>query len=84
LGYRSVELEQATPTSYANDLRSSYWDDMTWDNFIWDGRDISPSEVEVLGTAENMAIQLASVSAIIKPFTVNNIIVHYSMRRGLR
>ena len=84
LGYRSVELEQATATSYANDLRSSYWDDMTWDNFIWDGRDISPSEVEVLGTAENMAIQLSSVSAIIKPFTVNNIIVHYSMRRGLR
>jgi hypothetical protein len=84
LGYRSVELEQATAASYANDLRSSYWDDMTWDNFIWDGRDISPSEVEVLGTAENMAIQLSSVSAIIKPFTVNNIIVHYSMRRGLR
>lgn len=84
LGYRSVELEQASATSYANDLRSSYWDDMTWDNFIWDGRDISPSEVEVLGTAENMAIQLSSVSAIIKPFTVNNIIVHYSMRRGLR
>jgi len=84
LGYRSVELEQATATQYSNDLRSSYWDDMTWDNFIWDGRDISPSEVEVLGTAENMAIQLSSVSAIIKPFTVNNIIVHYSMRRGLR
>jgi len=84
LGYRSVELQQSTAALYTNDLRSSYWDDMTWDNFVWDGRDISPSEVEVLGTAENMAIQLSSVSAIIKPFTVNSIIVHYSMRRGLR
>lgn len=84
IGYRSTELEQAAGRTYANDLRSSYWDEMTWDNFVWDGSDISPSEIEVLGTAENMAIQLSSVSAIIKPFTVNSIIVHYSMRRGIR
>jgi len=84
LGYRSVELEQASGAAYANDLRSNYWDEMTWDNFIWDGRDISPSEIEMMGTAENLGIQISSVSAIIKPFTVNNIIVHYSMRRGLR
>ena len=84
LGYRSVELEQASGAVYANDLRSNYWDEMTWDNFVWDGRDISPSEIELMGTAENLAIQISSVSAIIKPFTVNNIIVHYSMRRGLR
>jgi hypothetical protein len=84
LGYRSVELEQAAGAVYTNDLRSSYWDEMTWDNFVWDGRDISPSEIEMMGTAENLAIQISSVSAIIKPFTVNNIIVHYTMRRGLR
>jgi hypothetical protein len=84
LGYRSVELEQASGAVYANDLRSSYWDEMVWDNFVWDGRDISPSEIELMGTAENLGIQISSVSAIIKPFTVNNIIVHYSMRRGLR
>jgi hypothetical protein len=84
LGYRSVELEQASGALYSNDLRSSYWDEMTWDNFVWDGRDISPSEIELMGTAENLGIQISSVSAIIKPFTVNNIIVHYSMRRGLR
>jgi hypothetical protein len=57
---------------------------MNWDNFVWDGSDISPSEIEVQGTAENMAIRISSVSAIIEPFTVNTIIVHYTMRRGLR
>jgi len=84
LGYRTPELEQASGAIYKNDLRSNYWDEMTWDNFVWDGRDVSPSEIELMGTAENLAIQLSSVSAIIKPFTVNSIIVHYSMRRGLR
>lgn len=84
LAYRSTLMDQAQDATYDNDLRSSYWDNMTWDNFVWDGSDISPSEIEVTGTAENMAIRVSSVSAILQPFTVNNIIVHYTPRRGIR
>jgi hypothetical protein len=84
LGYRTPELEQPSDDVYSNDLRSAFWDSFIWDNFIFDGRDISPSEIEVTGTAENMAIRLSSVSNLLKPFTVNSIIVHYTMRRGLR
>lgn len=84
LGYRTTALEQPQDKTYENDLRSAYWDSMTWDNFVWDGSDISPSEVEVQGTAENMAIRISSVSALFQPFTVNNIVVHYTPRRGLR
>lgn len=84
LGYRTPELNQPEDQVYENDLRSAYWDSFTWDNFVFDGRDLSPSEVEVTGTAENMAIRISSVSTLLKPFTVNSIIVHYSMRRGIR
>lgn len=84
LAYRSTALEQAADLTYQNDLRSAYWDSMIWDGFVWDGSDISPSEVEVQGTAENMAIRISSVSALFQPFTVNSIIVHYTPRRGLR
>jgi hypothetical protein len=84
LAYRKTSLSQAADETYENDLRSAYWDSMTWDNFVWDGADITPSEIEVVGTAENMAIRISSVSAILQPFTVNNIIVHYTVRRGLR
>ena len=84
LAYRSTALEQPQDAGYSNDLRSSYWDEMTWDNFVWDGSDISPSEVEMSGSAENVGIRVSSVSALFQPFTVNNIIVHYTMRRGLR
>ena len=84
LGYRTPELDQPSGESYANDLRSGYWDSFSWDNFVWDGRDISPSEIEVTGTAENMAIRISSVSNLLKPFTLNSIIVHYTLRRGLR
>lgn len=84
LGYRTPELDQPSDAVYSNDLRPAYWDSFNWDNFVFDGRDLSPSEVEVTGTAENMAIRISSVSNLLKPFTVNSIIVHYTMRRGLR
>jgi hypothetical protein len=84
LGYRTSEISQPNEDLYSNDLRSGYWDSFTWDNFVFDGRDISPSEVEVTGTAENIAIRISSVSDLLKPFTVNSIIIHYTMRRGIR
>ena len=84
LGYRTITIDQPQDETYDNDLRSSYWDEMVWDNFVWDGSDISPSEIEVKGTAENLAIRVSSNSALFEPFTVNNIIVHYTLRRGLR
>lgn len=84
LGYRTPALSQPVDAGYEKDLRSSYWDEMTWDNFVWDGSDISPAEIELEGTAENLAIRVGSVSAILQPFTVNNIIVHYTPRRGIR
>jgi hypothetical protein len=84
LGYRSPEIDQNTIGSYDTDLRNSYWDSMTWDNFVFDGNELSPSEIEVDGTAENIAISVSSVSDLFKPFTVNSILIHYSLRRGLR
>jgi hypothetical protein len=36
------------------------------------------------GSAENVAVRVASVSALYQPFTVNSVILHYSARRGLR
>jgi hypothetical protein len=84
LGYRRSEIPQPLDATYETDLRSSYWDSMIWDNFVWDGSDVTPSEIEVSGTAENIAIRVSCASDLFEPFTVNTIIVHYTMRRGLR
>ncbi len=84
LGYRRSEIPQPADAAYPADLRSSYWDFMIWDNFVWDGSDVTPSEVEVSGTAENIAIRITCASDLFESFTVNTIIVHYTMRRGLR
>ena len=84
LGYRTATIDQPQDETYENDLRSGFWDSMLWDNFVWDGTEISPSEIEVNGTAENIAVRISSNSDLFPQFTVNSIIVHYTPRRGLR
>lgn len=84
LGYRNTQIPQGLDATYNVDMRSSYWDSMIWDNFVWDGSDITPSEVEIEGVAENIGIRVSSTSNIVQPFTVNTIIVHYTLRRGIR
>ena len=84
LSYSSTALAQAAQQSYAANLASSFWDAAMWDSFIWDGRTLAPSEVELTGTGENIAVQIACNSDYYEPFTVNSVILHYSMRRGLR
>lgn len=84
LGYRSVLIDQSADADYSNDLRVGFWDSMTWDNFVFDGSDVLPSEVELTGTAENVSFRISSVSARTKPFTVNSLIVHFTPRRGMR
>lgn len=84
LGYRNTNIPQGFDMTYDTDMRSSYWDSLIWDNFIWDGSDVTPSEIEVEGVAENIGIRIASTSDIVQPFTVNTIIVHYTLRRGIR
>lgn len=84
LAYGSSNVGQEIGSTYASELVASFWDQATWDAFVWDGRTLAPSEVEVRGTAENIAIKIASISPAYPSFTLNSVILHYSMRRGLR
>lgn len=87
LAYGSVEEIQPAAAPYASNFSASAWDDgvTTWDGyFFWDGRTLSPTEVEMAGTSENVQIIISSSTDYIKPYTVNSIITHYTPRRGVR
>jgi hypothetical protein len=81
LGYGSEDIEQAP---IATKVSPVYWDQFTWDQFVWDGRAIAPSEIELGGTAENIAMRVEQDSALFKPFTINSVTLHYTPRRQLR
>lgn len=81
LAYGSTEVDQII---YATSTTASYWDAEIWDSFYWDGRTLAPSEVDIQGSAENIAVRVSCNSAYFAPFTVNSMIMHYTPRRGLR
>ena len=84
LAYGSVDVNQAGITQYTSPFAPSFWDSFVWDNFVWDGRALAPSEVECIGTGENIAVTISTNSKINQTFTINSITLHYTPRRGIR
>ncbi len=85
LGYGTPSIGQPSnvnsPTNFAP---APVWDTFVWDNFIWDGQTLSPTDLDVTGTAENIQVIISSTANYIATFNVNSVIYHYSMRRGIR
>jgi hypothetical protein len=65
-------------------MLTSNWDAAVWDTFFWDASSLVPTECEMGGTGENVALTFASGENYIDSYTINSIIVHYTNRRRLR
>jgi len=79
-----VVVDQGVAGTYSNNFSAPYWDSFIWDAFVWDGLTLSPSEIEISGTAENIALRIDSNSDFFESFTLNSLILHYTVRRGIR
>lgn len=87
LAYGSTDEMQPNATSHESNFSPSIWDTsgVTWDGyFVWDGRTLSPTEVKLEGTAENIQITISSNLDYLYPYTINSMILHYTPRRSLR
>lgn len=86
LGYGAQAYDDQVSRSYDSNFTTSGWDSgVTWDSGIaWDGRTIMPSEINLTGTAENIAVTIASSNNYSGQFTINSLAIHYTPRRGLR
>ena len=86
LGYGSSAIAPQIEATYATNFAKAAWDSgYTWDSgLVWDGRTLSPSEIELAGTAENIAVTFANNTDYTGQFTINSLIVHYTPRRGIR
>lgn len=85
LGYSdSVRYDQQSGLTYVNSFTLSFWDSFTWDMFVWDGVSLGPTDIEIRGTAENIAMRIDANGDYFDPFTINSLILHYNLRRGVR
>ncbi len=85
LGYNSDQIAQPPSVDEPLNLGAvPHWDQFIWDQFIWDGVGLTPTDVDEIGTAENVRMTISSGTNYIAAFTINSVIHHYSMRRGMR
>lgn len=86
LGYGNTEYAPQATAQYASNFSVGNWDaGYSWDSgLVWDGRTLLPSEIELQGTAENIAITFSNNSNFTDQFTINSLIVHFTPRRGMR
>lgn len=86
LAYSSTDEMQPGTDTYSSNFSSTAWDgSATWDGlFFWDGTTLSPTEVEMVGTGENVQVTISSGLDYLMPYTINSLIFHYTPRRGLR
>lgn len=85
IGYSSDQLAQLPAVDLPLNLSGvPHWDSFVWDTFTWDGTGLTPTDIDETGTAENVRVTIGSGTNYIASYTVNSIIHHYSMRRGMR
>lgn len=95
LGYASQEYSQSSEFNYnkffMSDVRGyqkflqdARWDTLTWDQFFYDISGLAPVECQMDGTAENVAMIFYGSSDYVGEFTINSILLHYSLRRMMR
>jgi hypothetical protein len=85
LGYNSDQIAQLPAVTAVLNLGAiPHWDQFVWDAFVWDGSGLTPTDIDETGTAENVRVTITSGTNYIGAYTVNSIIHHYSMRRGMR
>jgi len=70
--------------SMIDGISAAQWGALTWDAFIWDGKTLAPSEIELMGTGENLSLRFQSSSDYQYSHKVHAAVVHWSQRRSVR
>ena len=84
LAWSSPDIAPSRAVVQATQFKGLPWDNFVWDEFFWDGVNNAPAEVDLDGTGENMGLHIYTQSDCFDSYTVESVIVHYSMRRQLR
>lgn len=84
LAYGSTRLGQPSTATYTSNFSAAVWDEFTWDEFTWDGQTLIPTEVDMVGCAENVQPIITSGTDYIAAFQINSIIYDWSPRRLMR
>lgn len=71
---------QSPETAMENQL-GALWDELTWDQFVWDAGGRQPSVLPLDGTGKNLAIWMRCNSKLVESFALTGVMTEYLPRR---
>ena len=88
LSYGATELSTSISDITTTDVQEigifaggGFWETDNWDEFNWDGQNISNARAQLRGTGENISFLMFNESAVSDPFILQGLTVHYDRRR---
>ena len=88
LTYSTSEVSSGITTLETTDISEvdifgggGFWDDVNWDEFLWDGQAISTARANLSGTGENISFLIFNDTAKAAAWVMQGITLHYDMRR---
>lgn len=79
-----LTLQPAVNQDKELSFNNATWDEFTWDNFYWDSVQLSISEFDTKGSAENIAIIIRGRGDYFKPLKISGALLRFTIRRQLR
>jgi len=84
LGYGSTYISQPSSQTETLSFSGVNWDSFVWDAFIWDGQTLTPSNLKLSGSAENIAITIRKNSDYFSPVRFSGALLRLLFRNQLR
>lgn len=88
LSYGASEISSSLSDLTATDVPvitifagGGFWDTTNWDEFYWDGQNISTARAQLRGSGENISLLVFVQSKVALPFILQGITYHYDVRR---
>lgn len=88
LTYGSPEISSSISDLVVGDIPQidvfaggGFWDTDNWDDFFWDGQNLSAARANLDGTGENIGFLIYNESTVSAPFIIQGLTLHYDRRR---
>jgi len=88
LSYGASEISSSLSDLTSNDVPviqifagGGFWDTDNWDEFYWDGQNISTARAQLRGSGENISLLIFHQSTTAQSFILQGITYHYDVRR---
>ncbi len=81
LSFGSNEISTLSTDTAEPAGAGGYWDISNWDEFYWDGQDVSEPEISLAGTGTNIALTFYKKNALDAGHILQGAVIHYTPRR---